>query len=147
MTVHLHIKDNKYISTVKKLHPWYENVTENQLVDFNIKVTWRSWWRYITQRLIVAHIYTKYHKSMSKDKKRLHPDTKMPPKINLTLRSMVTWRSRSRFLCRSTSFFFAKAVGRELCIRKSGDLPYNSGSAHFHVLWLSDFYFLSETLI
>jgi hypothetical protein len=32
------------------------------------KVTWRSWW-YITYCLLVAHIYTKYHKSTSKNKK------------------------------------------------------------------------------
>ena len=42
----------------------------------------------------------------------------------------------------------AGTVGRQSALHKeNSDLPLNSGSAHFHVSWLSDFYFVSETLI
>jgi hypothetical protein len=35
---------------------------------------------------------------------------------------------------------------RELYIRKTADLPSNSGSAHFHVSWLLDFIFYQKPL-
>ena len=61
-------------------------------LNLRSKVTWRPW-LYITHSLLVAHIYTKYHKYMSKDIKGYIPDMKMHPEINLALRSMATWRS------------------------------------------------------
>ena len=53
---------------IKKLHSWYENVPKINYLTLRSKVTWRSWW-YILHSVLVAHLYTKYHKSISKNKK------------------------------------------------------------------------------
>ena len=66
---------------IKKLHSWYENVPKNQLIDIKIKGTWRSWW-FILHSVLVAHLYAKYHKSISKNKK-LHSWYENAPKYQL----------------------------------------------------------------
>ena len=47
-------------------------------------------------------------------------------------------------------YFFARAVGRRRAlqdyVRKTADLPSNSGSAHFQVSWLLDFIFYQKPL-
>jgi hypothetical protein len=53
---------------IKKLHPWYENISRKiSYLTLRSKVTRRSWWC-ITHHLM-AYLYTKYHKSISKNKK------------------------------------------------------------------------------
>ena len=52
---------------IKMLHPWNENGSKINLT-LRSKVIWKLWC-YLTHRLIVAHLYPRYDKSMSKDKK------------------------------------------------------------------------------
>ena len=54
----------------------------------------------------------------------------------------------SRFFCRPMAFFdwLSPWDVRELYIRKTADLPSNSGSAYFHVSWLFDFIFYQKPL-
>ena len=56
--------------------------------------------------------------------------------------------SSSRFLCCPTAFFNLLQPWdvRELYIRKTADLPSNSGSAHFHISWLFYFIFYQKPL-
>jgi hypothetical protein len=70
---------------ITRLQYGHENDPKIQLFDLDFQVIWGSWW-YMTH-LIIIQLNTKYHKSMSKDKKdkkKLQPGD-----------PHMTWKSRS----------------------------------------------------
>ena len=96
MIKHLPTKWHKSISKDKRVTAWIREFPKFNYLTLksDVKVTWRSW-RSMTKHLMIKHLHTKWHKSISKDK-RVTAWIREFPKFNyLTLRSdvKVTWRS------------------------------------------------------
>ena len=58
-------------------HYGHENDPKIHLFDLDIQGIWRSWW-YITHHLMIIQLHTKYHTSMTKDKKVTAMKRKFP---------------------------------------------------------------------
>jgi hypothetical protein len=70
MIIHLHTKYQKSISKDKRVTAWIREYPKFNYFTLRseVKVMWRSWWSMTKHRMII-HLHTKYHKSISKDKR------------------------------------------------------------------------------
>ena len=73
--IHPNTKYHKSISKDKRVTAWIREFPKFNYLTLRseVKVMWRSWWSMI-QHLMIIHLHTKYHKSISKGKRITAPE-------------------------------------------------------------------------